>query len=116
MAKLIWRSYRPSKNTWYIAKPTGTPATNFDAFPFGTTGDQQVQADYDGDNKDDVAVFRPSNGTWYILRSTNGMTDIVPFGTMGDVPVPGDYDGDGKDDVAVYRAALGISIIRQPDC
>ena len=95
--------YRPSENTWYIAKPTGVPATNFDAYPFGTTGDQQVQADYDGDSKDDVAVFRPSNGTWYILRSTNGMTDVVPFGTMGDVPVPGDYDGDGKDDVAVYR-------------
>lgn len=96
--------YRPSENTWYIAKPTGTPATNFEAYPYGTTGDLLVQADYDGDNKDDVAVFRPSNGTWYIRRSTNGATDIVPFGTNGDVPVPGDYDGDGKDDVAVYRA------------
>ena len=96
--------YRPSDNTWYVAKPTGTPATNFNAYPFGTTGDLQAQADYDGDNKDDVAVFRPSNGTWYILRSTDGMTDIVPFGAMGDTPVPGDYDGDGKDDVGVYRA------------
>ncbi len=96
--------YRPSNNTWYIAKPSGTPATNFDAFPFGLAGDRQVQADYDGDGKDDVAVFRPSNGTWYIRRSTNGNTDIVPFGATGDVPVPGDYDGDGKDDVAVYRA------------
>ena len=96
--------FRPSENTWYIAKPTGVPATNFDAYPFGSTGDRLVQADYDGDNKEDVAVFRPSNGTWYILRSTNGNTDIVPFGATGDVPVPGDYDGDGKDDVAVYRA------------
>lgn len=95
--------YRPSENTWYIAKPTGTPATNFDAYPYGLTGDRQVQADYDGDGKDDVAVFRPSTGTWYIRRSTNGNTDVVPFGAMGDVPVPGDYDGDGKDDVAVYR-------------
>ena len=96
--------FRPSNNTWYIAKPTGTPATNFDAIPFGSTGDLLVPADYDNDNKDDVAVFRPSNGTWYALRSTNGVTQITPFGLSGDVPVPGDYDGDGADDVAVYRA------------
>lgn len=95
--------YRPSENTWYIAKPTGSPATNFDAYPFGTTGDMLAHADYDGDNKEDIAVFRPSNGTWYILQSSNGMTDVVPFGAMGDVPVPGDYDGDGEDDIAVYR-------------
>ncbi|MEO8573159.1 MAG: FG-GAP-like repeat-containing protein [Pyrinomonadaceae bacterium] len=99
-------AFRPSNNTWYVARPTGTPATNFDAYPFGTAGDKLVQADYDGDNKDDVAVFRPSNGTWYILRSTNGATDIRPFGASGDVPVPGDYDGDGSDDIAVYRNGI----------
>ncbi len=96
--------FRPSNNTWYIAKPTGTPATNFDAYPFGLAGDLLVPADYDNDNRDDVAVFRPSNGTWYILRSTNGVTQFSAFGTSGDVPVPGDYDGDGADDLAVYRS------------
>jgi subtilisin-like proprotein convertase family protein len=94
--------YRPSNNTWYIARPTGTPATNFDAIPFGTAGDKLVPADYDGDNRDDVAVYRPSNGTWYIIRSTGGIS-ILPFGNSTDVPVPGDYDGDGSDDIAVYR-------------
>ncbi len=95
--------FRPSENTWYIAKPTGTPATNFNAFPFGLAGDQLVQADYDGDNKDDIAVFRPSNGTWYIRGSLAGTTTFTPFGSSGDIAVPGDYDGDGKDDIAVYR-------------
>ncbi len=95
--------FRPSNNTWYIARPTGTPATNFDAYPFGLAGDLLVPADYDNDNRDDVAVFRPSNGTWYIQRSTNGTTQFTLFGTSGDVPVPGDYDGDGADDIAVYR-------------
>jgi hypothetical protein len=95
--------FRPSQNTWYIAKPTGNPATNFDAIPFGSTGDLIAHADYDNDNKDDVAVFRPSTGVWYIRRSTNGNTDVIPFGQSGDIPVPGDYDGNGADDQAVYR-------------
>jgi len=95
--------YRPSNSTWYIARPTGAPASNFDAVPFGAVGDIIVPADYDGDNKDDVAVFRPSNGVWYIRQSSNGVVIFPQFGQNGDIPVPGDYDGDGKDDQAVYR-------------
>ncbi len=59
-------------------------------------------ADFDGDGRTDVSVFRPSNGAWYLLRSTQGFT-AVGFGANGDNPVPGDYDGDGKTDVAVFR-------------
>ena len=65
-----------------------------------------VPADYDGDNHDDVAVFRPSTGFWYTLRSTDGGFGARNFGLNGDVPVPGDYDGDGKADIAVYRGGV----------
>ncbi|CAN5273718.1 hypothetical protein BH10ACI1_BH10ACI1_17320 [soil metagenome] len=64
---------------------------------------RRVVADFDGDGKTDVSVFRPSDGNWYINNSSNGAYQTVHFGASGDVITPGDYDGDGKTDEAVYR-------------
>ncbi len=57
-------------------------------------------ADFDGDGKTDLSVYR--GGTWLVSRSTGGTTSF-PFGLSTDRIVPGDYDGDSKTDYAVYR-------------
>lgn len=74
--------------------------TNFSCFVSGTP---KTRADFDGDGKTDLSVFRPSSGTWYIDGSTQGFSGMK-WGQNGDQIVPEDYDGDGKTDFAIYRA------------
>jgi len=68
-----------------------------------TNAPVRSRADFDGDGKTDLSVFRPSGGTWYLQESTAGFVGMN-FGISTDTPVPGDYDNDGKTDIAVYRS------------
>lgn len=64
----------------------------------------KASADFDGDFRTDLSVFRPSEGRW-ILLFANGAGLIQQFGLSGDQPVSEDYDADNISDIAVYRSS-----------
>ncbi len=102
--------FRPSNNTWYGLTAANRQFTE----QFGTTNDQPMLMDYEGDGRSNLAVFR--FGTWYIAKHDVPAAQnfyAVPFGQTGDSPVPADYDGDNRDDIAVFRNAFGIWYVLQ---
>lgn len=67
----------------------------------------KTSADFDGDRRTDISLFRPSDRTWYMLKSSNGAFFAQQFGLAADIPVPEDYDGDNTTDIAVFRPSEG---------
>lgn len=76
-----------------------------------------VTADFTGDGRSEVTVWRPSTGKWYSKTSDGGFTGTSEVewgsGSVGDVPVAGDYDGDDRADYAVWRPGNGKWYVKE---
>jgi hypothetical protein len=100
LANLEWHISRSSDGV-YNVQTWGLTGT------FGPV-DYLTPADYDGDGKTDVAVWRrsdePGQSAFWILNSSDGTVRTEYMGQTGDLlNAWGDYDGDGKADPVLYR-------------
>lgn len=83
--------YRPAttqginNSAWYIKQST-TGATI--GLNLGTVNDIPTPADYEGDGKGDVSIFRPSNGGWFRFNSSTNVYIEIYWGLNGDIPIP----------------------------
>jgi hypothetical protein len=88
------------------------------AYNFASTPlvDVDPPADFDGDDRTDLSIFRSTLGEWWINRSTNGSTITAQFGSATDVITPADFTGDDKTDVAFWRPSNGFwFVLRSED-
>lgn len=73
-------------------------------------------ADFDGDGRTDISIFRPASGEWWLNRSSTGVTVAAQFGLSTDIITPGDFTGDGRTDIAFWRPSTGFwYILRSED-
>jgi uncharacterized repeat protein (TIGR03803 family) len=94
------------------------------AFKLGTVfrlgsrppANRSFAADFDGDGKSDLVVYRPDTGTWFVRYSSSGYSyaaaKTYQWGLPGDLPLAADFDGDGKTDLVVWRPDTGTWFVR----
>ena len=95
----------PTATATNTPTPTNTPTATPTATP--PIPSFKPRADFDGDGKSDLSVYRPSEGNWYYQGSTAGFVGLH-FGDSADIPTPGDFDHDGKTDIALFRPSNGF--------
>ncbi len=101
---VTWTGSRVDQGKFTVLNPDGTTS---DLATFGVSGATPLAADFNGDGRVQVAVFR--DGIWFIDLNGNGIWDEddlwAKLGDEGDQAVAGDWDGDGKADIGIFGPA-----------
>lgn len=102
------KNYRVAKD-YYISlgeAPTSIPRVSVTLEPKSSAipllNDKTISGDYDGDGKQDIALWRKTDGSYHILFSSNNKTLGISMGQPGDIAIPGKYFSSDKTDIAVY--------------
>jgi murein DD-endopeptidase MepM/ murein hydrolase activator NlpD len=105
-----------------VFRRTATPAPAFyvrrerkaeKVIPMGTSSDQPVLGDWDGNGKANPGVRHPGSRT-FKLKVGRKVTEIR-FGGRSDLAIVGDWDGDGHWDVGTRRATRNLFRLRAAD-
>lgn len=76
---------------WYILDPAANTATatlwGYGSESAGNREDIPMRGDYDGDGRQDIAVYRFSNHTFYVLKSSDNGVIVQQWGEDGDMLV-----------------------------
>ncbi len=97
---------RASASTFIVHRTKRDPKV----ITFGTSTDEPVLGDWDGDGRANVGVLSPATKTFSLVTPV-GVTKIA-YGAVGDKPVAGDWDGDGTWEIGVRRPAKGAFKLR----
>ncbi|MEP6945736.1 MAG: cytochrome c peroxidase [Acidobacteriota bacterium] len=112
LRSMIGRTYY---GRWYVvdaAAANGFSVSRLFSFKIFSPDSSRLRptnADFDGDGKTDVSVYRPASQGWYVQNSSGGHTEM-PFGVPTDKMVPADYDGDGRTDIGQFRDGTWFTV------
>ncbi|PTB85047.1 hypothetical protein C9988_02810 [Pseudidiomarina aestuarii] len=118
ISDLIMR--RPSTSMWYIntSSDPGPRGDYIQRIRFGLQAeDVPFVADFDGDGRDDIGVYRSATRTWYLRTPSDpGLRgDFIQRITFPvdvyEQPFVGDFDGDGRFDVGLIQSNTGETLI-----
>ena len=116
----VWRPIQDGvEGTWFIRRSSDGSAA---AQQWGSSAlrDVPLPADYDGDGKADLAVWRPvqdgQEGVWFVVRSSDGAGVARQFGasSLGDFPFPVDFAGVGRAQFGIFRSSTGEFFVAPP--
>lgn len=109
----IFREINPTTIKVWVTNSKGTAFTYSHTWreDIGNAGDTFYSGDFNGDGKDDIAVFReitPTTIKVWVAYSKGTYFDISrtwkdDIGNSGDQFFIGDYNNDNHDDVAIFR-------------